>query len=69
VAFYQGGTELAVVSTPPYTYTWSGVAAGAYALTAVATDNLGASTTSTVVNVTVTNAATTALLPPIQTVL
>ena len=37
-------------------------------LTAVAADNLGASTTSSVVNVSVTNAQVASTLPPIQTV-
>ncbi len=69
VAFFQGTTKLASDATPPYTFTWSGVSTGAYSLTAVATDNLGASTTSSVVNVTVTNISLlAATLPPIQTV-
>ena len=55
VAFYQGSTLLANVTTAPYSYTWTNVSAGAYALAAVATDNSGVSTTSSVVNVTVTN--------------
>ncbi|MEI6076593.1 MAG: choice-of-anchor D domain-containing protein [Verrucomicrobiota bacterium] len=68
VAFYQGVTKLADVSSAPYNFTWSGVSAGAYMLTAVAADNLGASTTSSVVNVSVTNAQVASTLPPIQTV-
>jgi glucose/arabinose dehydrogenase len=52
VAFFDGGTFLGGTNNPPYTVTAS-LATGAHALTAVATDNLGLSTTSTVVNVTV----------------
>jgi hypothetical protein len=54
VAFYVGTTKLADDATEPFEYNWTSVAAASYALTAVATDNLGASTTSAVVNVTVT---------------
>ena len=38
----------------PYSFTWSGVAAGTYTLTAKATDNGGATATSSPVTVTVT---------------
>ena len=58
VEFYQGATYLGVANTAPYTYTWTGVAAGTYSLTAKATDNNGAETTSATVNVTVTNSST-----------
>ncbi len=58
VAFYAGATKLADDPTPPFSFTWSGVGAGAYTLTAVASDNFGLTATSTVVNVTVsTNTA------------
>lgn len=53
VAFYNGEALITTVTTPPYTFTWSGVPLGAYSLTAVATDNLGAIATSAQVNVTV----------------
>jgi hypothetical protein len=56
VAFYQGSTLLANVASTPYNYTWSNVSAGNYALSAVATDSSNSSSTSGVVNVTVTNA-------------
>jgi glucose/arabinose dehydrogenase len=52
VAFFDGSTFLGGTNNTPYTVTAS-LAAGPHALTAVATDNLGLSTTSTVVNVTV----------------
>lgn len=52
VAFFDGGTLLGSTNDAPYTIT-AGLALGAHALTVVATDNLGLSATSTVVNVTV----------------
>jgi regulation of enolase protein 1 (concanavalin A-like superfamily) len=56
VDFYANGQLRGSDTTGPFTYTWSSVAAGTYSLTAVATDNTGATTTSSPVNVTV-NAA------------
>ncbi|MFB6456341.1 glycosyl hydrolase family 18 protein [Chitinophaga sp. Hz27] len=56
VAFYNGSTLLATDSTSPYSYTWTGVGAGTYVLTAKATDNSNAVTTSTAVNITVSSA-------------
>jgi type II secretory pathway pseudopilin PulG len=54
VDFYQGSTLLGTDTTgPSYSYTWGSVAAGSYSLTAKATDNDGAVTTSTAVNITV----------------
>ena len=67
VAFYNGSTLLGTVTTAPYTYTWSSVAAGTYSLTAVASDAAGLSTTSAAVSVTVTaapKAPTVALTSP-----
>jgi lysophospholipase L1-like esterase len=55
VEFYANGSRLGAKATAPYTFTWSGVAAGVYSLTARAFDNAGASATSAVVQVTVTN--------------
>ena len=51
VAFYNGSTLVATDTAAPYTFSWSNVPPGSYALTAVATDNLGASTTSPAVNI------------------
>ncbi len=56
VAFYQGSTLLGIDSVAPYTWAWSNVAAGNYSLTAKATDNKGATTTSAAVNISVTTA-------------
>jgi len=54
VDFFHGGTNLiATVTTPPYTFPWTGVAQGSYTLTAVATDNVNATTTSAPVSITV----------------
>jgi len=55
VAFYNGTTLLNTVNAFPYTYSWTNVAAGKYTITAKATDNKGAVTTSSAVSITVTN--------------
>ncbi len=52
VSFFDAGAFLGGTNNPPYTITAS-LAIGGHTLTAVATDNLGLATTSTVVNVTV----------------
>ena len=53
VDFYAGSTLLGKDTTSPYSYTWAPPAAGTYALTAVAVDDLGATGTSAAVTVTV----------------
>ncbi|MFZ6012436.1 MAG: Ig-like domain-containing protein, partial [Bacteroidota bacterium] len=53
VEFFNGATKLGEDLASPYTFNWANVAAGGYSLTAVATDNLGATTTSTAVSITV----------------
>lgn len=76
VEFFAGTTSLGVDTTPPYTVSWNGVAAGNYALTARATDNFGLIATSAVVNVvsdiapsvTVTNPASGAAFPALSNV-
>ena len=55
VKFYDGTTLLTTATTSPYSYAWSGATPGSHALTAVALDNGGLTTTSAVVNVTVSN--------------
>jgi uncharacterized repeat protein (TIGR02543 family) len=54
VTFWSGGTLLNTDNASPWTYTWANVSSGTYQLRAVAQDNLGATSTSAVVNVTVT---------------
>ena len=54
VAFYTGTTLLNTDTSSPYSYVWTGVAAGSYSITARATDNSGATTTSAAGSVTVT---------------
>jgi RHS repeat-associated protein len=53
VAFYHDGVLITTVSAAPYSITWTGVPQGSYVLSAVATDDLGAATTSATVPVTV----------------
>ena len=55
VDFYSGSTLIGSDTTSPYSFAWTGVGAGTYSLTARATDNLGAVTTSAAVNITVNN--------------
>lgn len=56
VAFYDGANFLGKDATSPYSLDVVGLAAGAHALKAVAWDSAGNTATSSVVNVTVTNA-------------
>jgi chitinase len=53
VEFFANGALLVGYSAAPYEYVWTPPSPGSYALTAVATDNGGATTTSAVVNITV----------------
>jgi len=53
VDFYQGSTLLGTDTTAPYSFTWNNVTDGNYILTAKATDDEGAATTSAAVNITV----------------
>ena len=57
VEFFNGATRLATDTTAPYAFSWAGVPAGVYSLTAVAFDAAGASATSAAVSVTVQAAA------------
>lgn len=53
VEFFQGTTLLSTDLSQPYSFVWQGVTQGSYSLTARATDNANATTTSNVVNITV----------------
>jgi len=66
VEFYNGSLKLAEKSTPPWSYTWNNVQAGSYTITAVATDNDGAKTTSAVVSISVSNSTPTNRPPSIS---
>ena len=59
VDFYYGITLLGTDNTSPYSFVWSNAVAGNYSVTAKATDNSGAVTTSASVSVTVKNVTTT----------
>jgi regulation of enolase protein 1 (concanavalin A-like superfamily) len=54
VEFYANGTLIGTDASSPYSFNWSGVAAGSYSLTAVARDNAGAVATSAARSITVT---------------
>jgi len=54
VEFYNGGTLLNTDNSSPYSFVWTNVSAGSYVITAKATDNAGAATTSSAVTITVT---------------
>jgi alpha-tubulin suppressor-like RCC1 family protein len=64
VQFFQGTTSLGVVTNIPYSAVWSNIAAGSYGLTAVASDNLGITSTSAVVDVTVDSSPTVTITSP-----
>ena len=64
VDFYQGTTLIGTRTAAPYTIAWNDVAGGAYSLTATATDNSGATKTSSAVSVTVTGPKLIITSPP-----
>jgi YD repeat-containing protein len=64
VEFFQGATKLGEVTSAPYNFAWTNVPAGNYSLTAKATDNLGATTTSSTVNITVNGPPTVSITGP-----
>ena len=53
VEFYRGSTKIGTDNTAPYSFTWTSVPQGSFNLTAKATDNDGAATTSSVRSITV----------------
>ena len=66
VEFYNGSVLLFTDNTAPFTYSWTGVPAGSYTLTAKATDNLGLTTTSALKTVTVTTTAPVNQVPVVS---
>jgi RHS repeat-associated protein len=58
VQYFANASPLGTASSSPYSFNWTNVAAGSYSLTARATDNAGASTTSSPVPITVGTAQT-----------
>jgi beta-glucanase (GH16 family) len=64
VEFYAGSTLVGTDSSSPYSVSWTPAVGGTYALTAKATDNAGATTTSVEVSVTVTAATASGQLIP-----
>ena len=67
VEFFRGATSLGVDTSAPYAVTWSNAATGSYSLTAVATDNQGATTTSGAIAVTVQAAQSDTTPPSVPT--
>ncbi|PKV50306.1 putative secreted protein (Por secretion system target) [Aquimarina sp. MAR_2010_214] len=55
VEFFNNGSKIGENNSSPFSYTLENVVAGNYSLTAKATDNQGASSTSTAVKITVTS--------------
>ena len=55
VDFLKDGVVLGTATTSPYSFTWNNVPTGNYSLTAKATDNRGATSTSSAVTISVKN--------------
>lgn len=68
VEFYAGNQKLCEDTTAPYSYTWSPVPAGSYALTAIAYDIFGVRTNSSTANITVSGNAKLSIASPLITV-
>jgi len=64
VDFYQGTSLIGSVTAVPYNFSWSGVAAGVYSLSAVATNDAGMTSSSSAVTVTVDAPPTVAISSP-----
>lgn len=64
VEFFEGGVKLGESTASPYEFTWPSVPIGTYTLTAVATDDLNESTTSSPVTVNVLPGVNSAAVSP-----
>lgn len=67
VEFFRGATSMGTDTSAPFSAIWTSATAGSYALTARATDNAGAGTTSTAVSITVTPVTTDSTPPSVPT--
>jgi len=65
VEFFNNGTSAGIVKSPPYSVTLTNLSAGTYIISAIATDNLDATTTNSI-TITVTNNPVAP--PPVQIV-
>ncbi len=64
VEFFRGAILIGTVTSSPWDFNWTSVAAGVYNLTATATDNLGLAQTSSVAQITVELPPTVTLNTP-----
>jgi len=64
VDFYQGTTFIGSATAAPYSFAWTGVQAGNYSLTAIATNDGGGTTTSAPIAIKVDSAPTVTLDSP-----
>lgn len=64
VEFYAGSTSLGSATAAPYQYVWNNPASGSYSLTAKATDNVGAVTSSAAISVVINAPPTVSLSAP-----
>jgi uncharacterized protein YegL len=65
VEFFANGNKLGEVTNGPYVFTWNNASTGTYSVTATATDNLGATSTSGAVSITVRKSDQTITFDPI----
>jgi hypothetical protein len=66
VELFADGNPVGTDTTAPYEFTWTSAPTGQHSLAAIASDDLGASATSTVINITVTNAGPATYPPSIN---
>jgi endoglucanase len=66
VDFLSGSTVVGSDTTSPYAYAWTNVAAGSYSVSARAVDNLGATTTTTPISITVNPGNTSGPAPALH---